>query len=101
MTNIIRFPTLPQTTLTDPTPSQEAYCDLEQVAKGIGIALLVTKDHEAVQFLLSKFNRAVNSRQFEVYLTPAETRKYIDYLGPSAQNDHLASELLKAYLSTE
>jgi hypothetical protein len=53
---------------------------LECIAIGVEIALHVTRDYEAADFLMKKFLQAVNQRSIFVYFSVAETRKYLDYL---------------------
>lgn len=53
---------------------------LSQVAIGMSIAMVITKDYAVVDFLLRKFNEAVAEDDWYVHLNLDETRKYLDYL---------------------
>jgi hypothetical protein len=85
MTNVIKINSkkpiipyreqLPNTHITEP-----GTYDLSTVAIGIEMALIITKDQEAVAFLLGEFNAAVKAGITDINLTLEETRKYIDYL---------------------
>jgi hypothetical protein len=54
--------------------------DLETVAIGVEIALHITHDYEAADFLVKKFLQAVNQRSIFIYFDLDVRRKYLDYL---------------------
>ncbi|WP_019865185.1 hypothetical protein [Methylovulum miyakonense] len=95
------FPNRPPDDKTQPSGNPRTYT-LEQLSKGIGIALLVTKDTLAARFLLGKFNHAVNSSHYDIEFTYQEVIQYADYLDPdkSRRYNELAIQLLHAYYST-
>jgi len=58
----------------------EGNYSLSQIAIGISMAMVITKDYTVVDFLLRKFNEAVAEDEWYVYLDLDETRRYLDYL---------------------
>lgn len=72
---------------------------IEQVAKGISIALLVTHDNAVTKFLLNKFNKAVNSKQYDIEFTYQEHIEYLDYIDPSNSDRYRkwADQLIDIY----
>lgn len=84
------------------SPAASTNITLEQLTQGIGIALLVTSDQEAVKFFLSKFNQAVNCSKFDVSFSYHEVTKFSQYLGRdySPLYQDLSLKLLHAYYSS-
>jgi hypothetical protein len=52
----------------------------EEVGIGIEIALMINKNFEDAQYLLTKMQDSLNARAERVYFDLVETRKYLDYL---------------------
>jgi len=100
--NVVQFPTqkAPEPKASPPDPSDRTVT-IEQVAKGISICLLVTHDQDVTRALLKIFNKAVNTKSYDIDLSEQDFMSMRDYLDgvDSEKNREWSKQALVAYYS--
>lgn len=103
MTNVVAFKP------RQPEPPEDEYPHIQtgrtftihEIAKGVELALMVTKKPAIVKFFMAKIREGIKNKQHCVMFTVEEANKYFDYLatGETETNNKYRRDLVRCLIA--